>query len=359
MKENAEIIRLLLNMPQIEINVPYKSRSINQYYEYNTYESTALHFAAKKENNEIIKLLISKSDAIVNIPQKHLLCYHDGKVENQLGEIALHIAVEEENIEIIQYLLSLDNIDVNAIFETSINLPDDYYKKTKTPLVIAINKRNIEIVKLFLTKPELNINQIIEYDISWSWRHEKTVLQLAVENDFNEIAQLLIANPKVDINTITKITSTPDSPIYKHNESKYTPLYIAVEKGNIEIVKALLARSDIKLNIIFDSSYEEYFDEDKKITFSGDSETTVLHTAVEKENLEIIQLLLNKPDLDVAISVKEKGTAMKVAIKKENIKIIELLLEKIPKIIDSNDKKEIMKLLEKNGGNDKIMHLIS
>lgn len=351
---NVEIVRLLLEIPQIEINALYKSwlDSPDRYHEYDTYEKTALHIATENEDTVIIQLLTKKSDIIANIPSKHLSYYKDGNYSektNDIGETALHIAIKKENIEIVQYLLSLDNIDVNAIFEYTDLVEKS--KKNVTPLILAINKKNIEIIKLLLNKPEININQIFTYKITEDLIYEMTVLQLAVENNFNELALLLIANPKVDVNTITKINSTPQSEFFKNFERKYSPLYIAVKNDNVEIVKALLSRSDINVNIKLVHQFEH--------TSLKVKEKTVLHTAVKKGNLEIIQLLLNRPDLDVAISKKDKGTAMKTAIKKGNIKVIELLLEKMKDIIDSKDKKDIMKLLEKNGKNEKIMNLIS
>lgn len=240
---------------------------------------------------------------------------------------------------------------MNAIFEDFSSTKLEYTKKIINPLILAINKKNAEIVKLLLKKPELDVNQIIKNENNESWIHEKSFLQLAVENDCPQILQLLLDNPNTDVNILTKVTPTPNNNAYDYNILKYTPLYLAVKKEKTEMVKILLSKPNIDVNIVLDHKLG-------KNAFSRIKEKTVLHTAVKKGNIDIVQLLLNKSDLDACISVKEKGTPLKVAIKKENIKIIELLLEKISNKIDSNDKKDILRLLEKEKGNNKILQLI-
>lgn len=94
----------------------------------------------------------------------------------------------------------------------------------------------------------------------------KTPLYLAIEMRRTDSAKLLLDYPMIDVNTTF-------------------PLKEAVNKENIEIVKLLLARSDIQID---------------------DTITYLLDEAVRKENVEIVKLLLAHPNIQIN-TVNEKG----------------------------------------------------
>ncbi|KAK8841958.1 hypothetical protein M9Y10_026914 [Tritrichomonas musculus] len=107
---------------------------------------------------------------------------------------------------------------------------------------------------------------------------------------------------------------------------KRTALHIAIEKENIEIVKILLTRKDIDINFYWKSKIESYLIDDKK---------TALHLAVEKSNVEIVKLLLLYQNIDVnCLTLAFKGpdliekTALQIAVENENAEIVKLLLSK-------------------------------
>lgn len=94
--------------------------------------------------------------------------------------------------------------------------------------------------------------------------------------------------------------------------SQKTPLYIAVEKGNKEIVSLLLAKNDIDINIksgILTETIEHYEYKKKKKKSSKTKKNsqmikerkTALHKAVELNNSEIISLLLQNQNINLNI----------------------------------------------------------
>ena len=83
-----------------------------------------------------------------------------------------------------------------------------------------------------------------------------------------------------------------------------TPLHYAITKNNIEIIKLLLACSEIDINIksnifkIICYIHEIWL---IKFNYSYDEKTGIppLYTAIRKGNIEIIKLLLAHPKIDV------------------------------------------------------------
>ena len=107
---------------------------------------------------------------------------------------------------------------------------------------------------------------------------------------------------------------------------KRTALHVAIEKENIEMVKILLTRKDIDINLYWKSKNENCLIDDKK---------TALHLAVEKSNVEIVKLLLLYQNIDVnCLTLAFKGpdliekTALQIAVENENAEIVKLLLSK-------------------------------
>ena len=137
------------------------------------------------------------------------------------------MAVENADIEIVKLLLMNDKIDINAQYKYDksigdMNLhdkTDDNYqlkqeKKRITPLYMAVENESIEIVKLLLTNDKIdpNIKCLIYYsdefrtcaDTGYGYiyikKEEKPAFYLAIEYGNIEIIKLLVKNDKIDIN---------------------------------------------------------------------------------------------------------------------------------------------------------------
>lgn len=88
-----------------------------------------------------------------------------------------------------------------------------------------------------------------------------------------------------------------------------TPLFLAVQQANIEIMNLLLQQPTVDVNL---SSLSE----------------TPLFIAVKNDNLEAINLLLQHPNVDINITNKSKSTPLFEAVKNGNVEIVKLLLQK-------------------------------
>ena len=120
----------------------------------------------------------------------------------------------------------------------------------------------------------------------------KTAAKLRREQQLKNIESLL-AKHGIDVN-------------YVANDG-YTPLYAAVEIGNVDVVKLLLAKHGIKVN---------------QPTRDG---KTPLHFAIMTDNIEVVILLLAHPDIDVNQSTRDVLYILTMTEKPEMMK---LLLEK-------------------------------
>ena len=126
----------------------------------------------------------------------------------------------------------------------------------------------------------------------------ESALATACEKRHLEIVKLLLRKSGVDVNL-------------RYGSRKNTLLHYASEEGNLEIVKYLLENhADIDVNLLNDD---------------GES---ALATACEKGHLEIVELLLQKSRVDVNVRYgSRKNTLLHYASKGGNLEIVKYLLE--------------------------------
>lgn len=127
---------------------------------------------------------------------------------------------------------------------------------------------------------------------------------------------------------------------------KTSPLHIAIQKENLDIINLLLHNEKLNINLITASRSIYGFEIGQYMLARVESnEATALHDAIEKGNAQIVQLLLQRPDIDVnktlthiifgvkdgditgrRILYKDEETVLQLAIKKGNIEILRCLL---------------------------------
>lgn len=132
---------------------------------------------------------------------------------------------------------------------------------------------------------------------------------MAVENENIKIVELLLTRPEIDINYLFKSFSTSYNSRNigkigntKEDALEKTALHIAVEKENIKLVQLLLERPEIDVNILFKETHKYECTESKDEIDPFDYiQKTALYNAVQNGNEEIINLLLANPKIDVNI----------------------------------------------------------
>lgn len=332
-KKNIEIVQLLLSHPQIDVNLPFLYEGGHNFLEKYSIKKSPLCVAIDADCSDIFQLLINHNDVnasyeIVEEEHNEARRTYDSKF------YPLHLAAKKGNPLIIKSLLKQPNVDVNALF-----ISNKVKSITTTALNIAIENNNVDAVRILLLNPKtkVDINQVssefIHYEINK--KEEMTPLYIAVNTRNKEIVRLLLSKSQINVNDPYNYSYEKGYSVYRGLEStsiKKTPLSLAVENEDVEIVELLLARENIDVNIPFEykSNYTI-----KKNNSERQSETvkilSPLFVAVQKDNDRIVEDLLIKSQINlqfVSIINGENETSRKTAIElaheKGNEKIISL-----------------------------------
>lgn len=194
---------------------------------------------------------------------------------------AFYLAAEKGNLELIKILLSNEKVDINAIvkLETYIDDEKDIYDSAT----------------------DAEIQETVENE-------SKTALYFAVENEKLELIYLLLSNDKIDVNLAYKsdeyykLANSNENRKENKYEVEKTPFYLAVEYKNIEIINLLLQNVKIDINKNYTKSeVEDKYDEDgeKCSTETFKIMRSPLHLAVQNKNIDIIKILLNQKNIDL------------------------------------------------------------
>lgn len=165
-----------------------------------------------------------------------------------------------------------------------------------------------------------------------------TALILAIEIGNLEIVKILLSKSKINVNK---------EGMFKTEKTKEieTPLCRAVSLNDIDIIQLLLSHSQVDINQKSKYYHESYYSEYLEIYLQ---EKTALAIAIENNNHEIINILLSHSEIDLNISFRslfesnsfddycyisdfieseiDEKNALFLAIENNNIEIVELLL---------------------------------
>lgn len=342
-EENIELIKHLLKLPKIDVNCHFKYVTKWCSDEKFLIDQTPLVIAIDNQNTEIVRLLLQQEKIDPN--SKMIVVDQDYQPFNKLGSVQmtpLNLAILKGNIEIIQLLLNSQNIDLfddkplyKAAFQQEnieilklllsnerIRSNKDLFIQNVTEILIDKFKSwDPEIIKLLLSIKEINFNVKVDEPIEYERRPVKvadhdmndnfeSLLHIAIKKENIEIIKLLInEDMKIDINCLSLIQKVMN-PVYlkkplrqviKIKTQKKSPLCLAVEKENEEIVKILMSRNDVDVNtnaffVHEEILYHSLLGDDgggwiKDDVSMKEEIKTVFEIAKEKGNQKIIHLL--------------------------------------------------------------------
>jgi ankyrin repeat protein len=278
-------VAALCNYPDIDTNQILK-------------RNAPIHYAARHGRTKVMEVLLALDRTDARMPTQHL------------GMHALHIAAINGHTDVVELLLGHGKADPNCL-----------NSKRQTPLHLAAAHGRIGVVQALLHEQNM--------DLSCLDRHEKMPIQYAVTGWHWGVVDLLLRyldsidkTTTVDVSPMTVPSSKADvlQRLFKHpyfenpnaitqGSRRQTLLQRAAEKGDCDVIRALLARKGIEVNKM--DNYE-----------------SPLMIAAQHGQLEAVSLLLQHEDIDINQSPKwDPGwTALKYARSWKHDEIVRILL---------------------------------
>ena len=222
---------------------------------------SALSNAVASNNHEVVKLLLNQIGIQVNLKDIHdvtpliIACYYGYKI---IAELLLNKGA---------------NVNVQE-------------KHGLSPLHYAVRYNHTRVVKLLLDQDD------IEVDVRGG-RHGLTALYNACSNGYKTIAELLLKKG-ADVNAL--------------GNTGYSPLHITVANLQYDVVKLLLDRVDIEVNL-----------QQNPPGYSP------LHIAAQNGDVEMIKLLVETGGADTSLRSKSGKTPLQIAEKYGNVDAAYLL----------------------------------
>jgi ankyrin repeat protein len=302
---------------------------------------TPLHYAAGGGHLEVVKLLL-KHGADPNLEIRSANGGSRTPLSNALGsasyEIAkflcehgskLNVAIDKSGGGFYWVLVHLDPRFVKLYLEYKAN-PNERYKNGLTPLHITARWGDIDKARLLLDcKADINVRT----DDGATPLFFAAALRRRAYCEF-----LLKRGARLDVYSACALGKTaaatsllkanPRLANTRDKRLQHTPLFWAVESGDVKLVELLLSLgAEVNLRApvysAFLSDGPEIADKDS----ADKSGATPLHVAVNEGHLKIVRLLLDK-GAKVSARDGSSATPLHVAAWEHHAEIVKLLLEK-------------------------------
>lgn len=269
----------------------------------------------------------------------------------------IYLTVAYDSILCLQYLIDLGE-DLNYVG------PDNC-----TLLITAAKMNNLNTARLLIDQKVIDVNA--------KGKHDNTALIYAAKNGNVDMIRLLLSIPGIDIECKNYIGTTPvlfsaigcslpcikllveaGANINTENDEHFSVANIAAINGNADIIEYLMNFEDVDFNHrdcegstpLFNAAR---FNQLKVLIFllkmrkvdvnskCGKNELRPLHIAADRDNIESIELLFSRRDLDVNAKDKNGRTALHVATEMQHSKAILALLNHpciLPNEVDNKDR---------------------
>jgi len=289
-------------------------------------ERTPLYYAMKNNHPELVKLLLAEPSTVLGMADSD-------------GHTALMAACENNNVECIRLYIEDKRCSVHIVnMKTN---RSDYAEKYQctTALCFALINGHIEAAKLLLNIPKIDINSEGLIRNNRGKYFVENPLLTAIRTGLEDMVKILLENENTALehvplyrvcdkdeyqdevitpNSVRCIELLLKNERYKDEEllindetsEGRTALFYAMYNGHADIVKLILENPNTKFigsigiglaNACENNEFEcvKSFVQDERCTLDLVQTSEALHKAVESDNKELLQLILDVPGLDL------------------------------------------------------------
>ena len=270
----------------------------------NSEDELPLHIACDKHSLEMVKLVSDCTDpnarAHTGDTPLHLACKHgdidivkylleekqcDPKLEDRNGELPLHYACMH-SLEVVQLVTNWD---------VEIRPPTSYRQSGKHPLLTACSRGALDIVRYLVEEKQCDPNpkdhsdgDLLQYACGCTTEKPDTI------------------NTDLVRYLVIKCSCDPMEQGYGSS-----PMQVACNQGNLELVKALTSN---------------------KVNFLDDKGNSPLHVACSYRQVEIVRFLAEEKHCDQNIRNDEGELALHIACRESSVELVKLVASNCTKV---------------------------
>ncbi len=240
---------------------------------------TPLFFSALCRDVFFVKILLARNDVDVNLA-------------DSTGITPFYVAAQNENPAFVQAFLERKDIDYTKCAHDG-----------STPFFTAVDRGHVEVVQKLI--------HLDNIDISSSIQNRTTVLHLAADAGNLPMVQILVEKLKAQGLSLDQTLTLGE-----------TALFLAAHRGHVKVVHFLLSNG-------------------ADINASNEAQETPLYIAAFQCCVEVVQRLLEQPNVNINQSDKENRTPLYIAAYKGCLSIVNLLLDNgaDPNLVKSVDER--------------------
>ena len=339
-------IKVLSRLQDCDFNIPDEQGN------------TPLHGAAKYGHSLVVKFLTAESD---------LKCQLN--TQNNEGETPLHLASKYGRLSTVKILLGMKECDLNVPNETgntALHIACTFGHHFVVQLLVTdqrcqINSQNRECetplhvasIHVYLSST-MALMSMQRCDINLSDEKGNTRLHVACKHGRHSTVEFLVADQRCQLNT-------------KNNEMN-TPLHIACYTESLTIIRLLLdskcsvnipnKKGETAFNHGHHSTDESLVaDQRCQINTQNREGKTPLHVASEHGNLDMVNLLVGRRECDLNITDERGNTPLLLACHRKALAIVKLLIDRECCTNVPNKKGETAQEIPLNEDGDCLLHI--